>query len=221
MKKLTAMWTVLTLVVVPAAVVSPALADAVVGNGNPVTCTEGALESALSAGGSVTFNCGSNPLALLLTTAKTIATDTTIDGGGLITLSAAGCQASPVLEVPSGVTFTVEGITLIDSRSTFINNDGTLSLTSSSMSGNGADPISNTGLLNISSSTFSNNGAGGVAGAIFNSGNTATATITNSSFSNNRASAGAIYHNNTATVIGCTFARNWSRQGAILNNQNL
>ena len=65
----------------------PLSAAGVVGNGTPGSCTESALNSALAGGGSVTFNCGANPKTITVTSQKTINADTTIDGGGLITLS--------------------------------------------------------------------------------------------------------------------------------------
>ena len=65
----------------------PLSAAGVVGNGTPGSCTESALNSALSGGGSVTFNCGANPVTITVTSQKTINADTTIDGGGLITIS--------------------------------------------------------------------------------------------------------------------------------------
>ena len=63
-----------------------ALAGGVVGTGDPSTCTEGALDSALAGGGTVTFNCGGDA-TVTVTSTKTISADTTIDGGSLITIS--------------------------------------------------------------------------------------------------------------------------------------
>ena len=64
-------------------------AAGVVGNGTPASCTEAALDAALNGGGMVTFNCGPDPVTITLTAEKVITaeTTTTVDGGGLVTLS--------------------------------------------------------------------------------------------------------------------------------------
>ena len=59
----------------------PAWAAGVVGDGTPASCTEAALDSALSAGGSVTFDCGASSVTITITSTKIIGADTTIDGG--------------------------------------------------------------------------------------------------------------------------------------------
>jgi predicted outer membrane repeat protein len=68
----------------------PGLAPAagVVGNGTPTSCTDSALNAALTGGGAVTFSCGGGPVTIPITSSKTIsaATATDIDGGGLVTL---------------------------------------------------------------------------------------------------------------------------------------
>lgn len=75
-----------------------ALAAGVVGNGTPASCTEAALEAALSGGGTVTFDCGPQNLVLGLTSEKGIASATTIDGGGRVTLS--GQNQTRLFRVP-------------------------------------------------------------------------------------------------------------------------
>jgi hypothetical protein len=62
----------------------------VVGNGTPQSCTESALESAIAQGGIITFNCGSEPATITLSSEKKITKDTILDGGGLITLNGGG-----------------------------------------------------------------------------------------------------------------------------------
>jgi hypothetical protein len=59
--------------------VQPASAAGTVGNGTPGSCTEAALNTALRGGGSVYFNCGSNPLTITVSSEKVIAANTTID----------------------------------------------------------------------------------------------------------------------------------------------
>ncbi len=68
-------------------------ADAVVGTGDPASCTETALDAALttagSGGGVITFNCGAAVATITLSTLKVINLgNVTIDGGGRIILDA-------------------------------------------------------------------------------------------------------------------------------------
>ena len=61
-----------------------ARAASLVGTGTAETCTDAALNTALAGGGLVTFNCG-GPATIDIsagTGTKTIAADTTINGGG-------------------------------------------------------------------------------------------------------------------------------------------
>jgi uncharacterized repeat protein (TIGR01451 family) len=60
----------------------PVEAAGVVGTGTPASCTEAAFSQALTGGGVVTFNCGGGPVAIPITSAKTISLTTTIDGTG-------------------------------------------------------------------------------------------------------------------------------------------
>src|SRR5579859_5934369 len=65
---------------------SAAPADAVVGNGTPLSCSESNFDAAVAGGGTITFDCG-GPLTIQLTSPASITTDTTIDGGSAITLT--------------------------------------------------------------------------------------------------------------------------------------
>src|SRR5262245_43150569 len=71
----------------------PVRAGGVVGNGTPASCTEAAFDAALTTGGTITFNCGPAPFAIPITSRKSINADTTIDGGGKITLD--GLNGAP------------------------------------------------------------------------------------------------------------------------------
>lgn len=70
------------------------IADVIVGDGTPESCTCEAVVDAIAQGGNITFNCGSNPLTIVMDqTAKVVNNadqDVVIDGGGLITLSGDG-----------------------------------------------------------------------------------------------------------------------------------
>lgn len=64
--------------------------DHVVGTGTPESCTFEALETAVAAGGIITFDCG-GPVTIDVTSALqlSITVDTVIDGGGVVTLDGA------------------------------------------------------------------------------------------------------------------------------------
>jgi hypothetical protein len=69
------------------------VAARVVGTGSPASCTSGAVVRAVRAGGRITFDCGPDPVVIVMRkTAKVVNTNpvTVIDGGGLVTLSGAG-----------------------------------------------------------------------------------------------------------------------------------
>lgn len=116
----------------------PARAGGVVGNGTPGSCTEAALNTALAGGGSVTFSCGPGPHTILTTSQKSINLDTTIDGGGTITLD--GQDAHRLFDV--GASLTLHNITLTRGRATdsggAIVSTGPLTITNSLLQGNTA-----------------------------------------------------------------------------------
>lgn len=166
---------------------SLALAAGVVGDGKPTSCTETALTTALAGGGVVTFNCG-NDATITLTTDKPIATTTTVDGGGKVTL-----QGGAFLVAPN-VPFTVNNLTLRGSpRAAIVNNGGVVTVNASHFLSNtntsdGGAIVNQNGTLTINTTTFENNrGANG--GAIVSIGN-APLLIDDSDFIENRATVG-------------------------------
>src|SRR5664279_885289 len=66
-----------------------AQAAGTVGKGTSASCTETALDAALAGGGTVTFNCG-GAATITVTSPKLILQNTTVEGGGNITLSGGG-----------------------------------------------------------------------------------------------------------------------------------
>ncbi len=67
--------------------------DRVIGNGTPAGCTSAAIVAAVAAGGVITFDCGPDPVTIVMTqTAKVVNTSRVVvlDGGGKVTLSGAG-----------------------------------------------------------------------------------------------------------------------------------
>jgi hypothetical protein len=107
-----------------AATVSPAVAGGVV-----TDCSNDVqFSSRLTGGGTITFNCGT--AVIPLSTALSISADTTIDGGGKITLS--GQNAHRLFVVGNGAKLTLRNIVLTSGSSTgdggAIFNNGSLTL---------------------------------------------------------------------------------------------
>lgn len=80
---------------------TPAQAGGAVGSGTPGSCNEPAFDAVLAGGGTVTFNCGPNPVVINITSEKTIAVNTVINGGGLVTLD--GGNSTRIFNVNSGI----------------------------------------------------------------------------------------------------------------------
>lgn len=67
--------------------------DQIIGNGTPTSCTSNAVTRAVAAGGIIKFNCGKNPVTILMTATANVANTehlVVLDGGGLVTLSGGG-----------------------------------------------------------------------------------------------------------------------------------
>jgi hypothetical protein len=67
--------------------------DVVIGAGTPATCTSQAVVDAVAHGGIITFDCGPDPVTIVMTdTAKLVNTSPVVvlDGGGKVILSGAG-----------------------------------------------------------------------------------------------------------------------------------
>jgi hypothetical protein len=71
---------------------STANPTAVVGTGTAASCTFSALQTAATAGGVITFNCGADPVTIPITTTLNIPSNrnTVVDGGRKITLDGRG-----------------------------------------------------------------------------------------------------------------------------------
>lgn len=198
-----------------------ALAAGVVGNGTPASCTETALNNKLSGGGTVTFNCGANAKTITLTFTKQISIDTTIDGGGKITLSASNTNH---FQVYSGHILNIKNIKLTNGSSSSggsIENIGTTNATNVSFLNNSAGTseggaVRNNGIFKAKNSTFQGNHAA-LGGAIYNDGG--TVTVIGSTFTGNQANAGAVsggaIHNDggKVTIKTSTFYNNSAGEG--------
>ncbi|PZR73398.1 MAG: hypothetical protein DLM73_10815 [Chthoniobacterales bacterium] len=186
---------------------------------------EGSLRSAIaiSASGdtiefSVTGTIALTSGELLIDHALTIAGPST---GGVIV---SGSNASRSFDITSGVTATISNLTISNggilnngtvtiTKSTIsgnsadsgggIRNNGTLTITKSAISGNSATTSSGGGIINggtasIVNSTIFGNNSGSSAGGIFN--DRGTITITNSTISGNSATIGGGIVNDSGTV---------------------
>ncbi len=68
--------------------------DVVIGDGTPESCTSDAVVAGVARGGVITFDCGPDPITIVMTETAKVFNDTgpdiVIDGGGLVTLSGGG-----------------------------------------------------------------------------------------------------------------------------------
>ncbi len=208
-----------------------------VGSGTPGSCTEAALNVALSGGGSISFNCGGS-LTITLTSQKTINNNTTIDGGGQITLS--GGNSTRLFNLQNGANLTLQNITLQNGSSSsdggaiYVERLSTLTLTNSAINNstapnggaialNGWGSSDPGGTLIVTDSSFSGNsstagaipGGGNGGGALYITGGS-TATVSGSTFSNNSSVNGGGIHilGANLTVSDTTFSGNVANNSA-------
>ncbi len=77
-----------------AALADTARPNRVIGDGSPASCTSDAVVNAVALGGVIAFDCGSDPVTIVMTRTAKIFNDTgpeiVIDGGNRVTLSGAG-----------------------------------------------------------------------------------------------------------------------------------
>jgi len=200
-----------------------------VGNGTPASCTEFALRSALifavgAPGSAIQFNCGIGPVTIAVAATLTVPDNTTIHGGGMITLDGQFPlgTSGPILRVDRESTVTLKSLTIQRGVGCFfcqasngggIHNEGTLTVRGCTFSGNSATifggGIYNEGTLTVYHSTFSGNHATSAGGAIFSQGALA---VHGSSFTGNGGTLGAaISAEGTLTVQDSAFYRNGSR----------
>lgn len=209
-------------------------APANAGDGTVLDCdNDTALSSFLVGGGTIAFNCGNANLAatIALSSTKTIAANTTIDGGGKVTLS--GSFGYRLFVVNSGRTLTLKNIILINGYNqpsaggAAVLNNGHLILENVKIhtmpdSGFNGGAIATYGTADITDSELYDNKAWN-GGAIFASGLAATVNLTNSKVHDNGATGtgsnglgGAIYLVNgaRANLTNSQVYANSARQGA-------
>ncbi|NEU83078.1 DUF4347 domain-containing protein [Nostoc sp. UIC 10630] len=160
------------------------------------------------------------PDIITLTTDKlTITDDITLLGTGAVNLTVSGNNASGVFEISgTGTDANIDGLKIANANDAFgsilVNNNTSLNLTGSIVSGNKGTVggIFNKGNLSLTNSTVSNNSGSSFGGGIFNKGNL---SITKSIVSGNSASisyssafGGGIFNIGTLSIIGSTISGN-------------
>jgi hypothetical protein len=196
-----------------AACTAPPLADvsaptATVGDGTAASCTQAALQAALSAGGTIVFACGSSPVTIPVSSTLMVSAETVLDGGGTVTLDGGG--TARILYLDSDYNTPTPRLTV--QRLSFKN--GKSAATGDDTAQGGAAIYRDGGSLTVIDSHFEANnapltGQDVAGGAIYGFGGGET-VIVGSTFTNNRASDGGAVGslNGDVTIINSTFTGN-------------
>ncbi|MEO8507450.1 MAG: choice-of-anchor Q domain-containing protein [Betaproteobacteria bacterium] len=182
-------------------------AGGVVGSGSPPSCTEAAFDTVFaraqsSGGGIITFNCGGAAHAIVFSNLKSVATNTEIQGGNLITLS--GGNTSGVFQVFANGTLKLGKLVVTRGYGAAgaIENFGRLEITDARLEGN-TGTANGGAIINHADATLTNvvvTGNEAPRGGIFADGG--TTTILNSQITNNVAiSGGGISADGGTTTI--------------------
>jgi hypothetical protein len=142
----------------------------VVGTGTPESCTGEKFVAAVAAGGIITFNCGPDPVTIVLTqTAKVFndkGTKLVIDGGNKVTLSGGGttrilymatCDKAQVYPPGSGDCNTNPGVQLVVQNLTFVDGSAKGIAEGSNNNGGGGAIHAQGGSLKVVNCRFFNN----------------------------------------------------------------
>ena len=178
--------------------------ETVVGPDTPINCTDGALSAALASGGTFTFNCGPNPVTILMSLKTVTNTTTTLDGGEFVTLD--GSSSHQLFVITGTATLILKNLTLRHGSNT-------------GGGGHNGGAIENHAVLEIDNSQLRSNSAGDGGGAVFNS---SLMTITSSVVDTNTAygGAGLFNHNGTLTAVNTILSNNAAVSGAGLTNDH-
>jgi len=195
------------------------------------SCTEQGIRDAIAEGGGPhTFDCD-GVQTVVTETEIVIDNDVILDGEGNLTVD--GDEDHRMFSVPKGVVAELRGFLVTGGTSGFqhdgggINNNGTLTLTDSAVSGNTArgsyaygGGIGSYGTLTLINSTVSGNTAG-YGGGIWSKG---TLALTDSTVSGNTATGtdsqggGGIWHQGTLTLTNSTVSGNTGDYGGGIVN---
>jgi hypothetical protein len=142
----------------------------VVGTGSPASCTGAAFVAAVASGGVITFNCGPDPVTILLTqTAKVFndkGTKLVIDGGNKVTLSGGGttrilymatCDKAQVYPPGPGDCNTNPGVQLVVQNLAFVQGSAVGIPEGTNNGGGGGAIHAQGGSLKVVHSRFFNN----------------------------------------------------------------
>lgn len=225
----------------PVSAAGPITTQATIGSGTAASCQTNAASNAFSnaveAGGVVDFNCGPDPVVIIVDT-TVVYQQATVNGNGLITLS--GEDLRQIFYVMTAGNLTLNDIELRDGSAgnggaIYVEPPSTVTLNrtsiiSSQASGYGG-AIYSSGTLALNDSILDGNVATQDGGGIYNNGGSVTTTNTN--FYDNRANRGGAIANpqsSTATLNGGFLTSNRStgdggaihnRGGLTLNRANL
>lgn len=194
----------------PAKLVDVSKPTTVVGTGTPGSCTPQLLATAVAAGGVVTFDCGAAPTTITVASELTVTKDTTLDGGGTVTLS--GGKKTRILHLKSAWNvptpqLTVQKLTFTDGFTTDVPN------TKSTAQG-GAAIFEDGGSLTVIDCTFVKNQCAStgqdVSGGAINGQGVGALVIQGSTFEGNSGSNGGAVGTQAenVTVVNSTFSNN-------------
>ena len=205
--------------------------DANPGDGTCATagnvCTlRAAIEEANALGGYNTISFSiTDPITLA--SELGITSDLTINGPGAGSLAISGNNATRVINISSGATVTITGVTiqdgyLPDANGAGINNSGTLLLDSARVVNNAISAsategfgggVYNVGVLMVSNSTVATNTANRRGGGLYSAG---AMTVTDSLIAGNQANfGGGIYNiDGDGSIINCTVYNNRAVEGS-------
>lgn len=176
------------------------------------------LSNQIVLGGTITFNCGSGPHIIILSSTKNINSDTSLQGGGLITLS--GANALSLFQVSVNQTLSLSDITLTKGKDTAggaIQNFGTLVITNTQIVSNTATDsggaIYNSGQMMISHSIIADNVATNNGGGIYDTGGQITMTASQV-YGNLALFGGGMQLGGTATILSSQIHDNTSAGGS-------
>jgi hypothetical protein len=191
-------------------------------------CTEQGIRDAIAEGGGPqTFDC-SGPTTVVTKAEIVIDNDVILDGEGNLTVD--GDEDHRVFSVPQGVTAELHGLSVRRGRASGevpedrsgggIANNGTLTLTNSTVSENSATGdyatgggIANSGTLTLTNSTVSSNSTDAQGGGIDNTYE-GTLTLTHSTVSGNNGSyGGGIVNDGTLTLTHSAVSGNSAEYG--------
>jgi hypothetical protein len=141
----------------------------VIGGGNPSGCTADAFVSAVAKGGVITFDCGPDPVTIVMSAPAKVINDTAaklvIDGGNRVTLSGGGksrilymatCDQAQVYPPGPGDCNTNPGVQLVVQNLTFVDGNASAIADTDNHGGGGAI-YAQGGSLKVVNSRFFNN----------------------------------------------------------------